>query len=87
MDPRQMDEDEEMWLNENENIYNSHSENKVKDCYVAVKVKSNPANKKAAKDDAEKKTSKASSTNNSEAKGDVKMVIFFCLSVVAIEFY
>jgi len=77
-----MDEDEEMWFNEDEDDYDSNAETKVKDCYVALKAcpaQNGPADKKAASEDAEKKKSGsgAAAANTSEAKSVVKTVIYF----------
>jgi hypothetical protein len=81
-DPRQMDEDEEMWFNEDEDDYDSNAETKVKDCYVALKAcpaQNGPADKKAASEDAEKKKSGsgAAAANTSEAKSVVKTVNYW----------
>jgi len=88
-----MDEDEEMWFNEDEDDFeNSGADNnKMKDCFVALKAcpsqQNGPAaaEKKAVSEDAEKKKSSvaasatataASATANASESKSVKTVSF-----------
>ena len=91
-DPRQMDEDEEMWFNEDEDDFdNASADAKMKDCYVALKAcpaqQNGPAEKKPVSEDAEKKkssvsasataTTAAAAANATETKAVVKTVSKF----------
>ena len=81
-----MDEDEEMWFNDDEEDYENSNDAKVKDCYVALKAcpsQNGPAEKKATNEDAEKKKSGASNiSETTNTKAAVKMVnIDFLLTV------
>ena len=72
-DPRQMDEDEEMWFNEDEDDFDnsSNADSKMKDCYVALKAcpsqQNGPSEKKSAGDDAEKKKSSSTASATTAA--------------------
>lgn len=90
-----MDEDEEMWFNEDEDDFeNNSADTKMKDCFVALKAcpsqQNGPAEKKVVNEDAEKKksshaasataTTASATANASESKAVVKTVSFFILT-------